>query len=72
MVKGVMIKRTAVILFVLCIVMVLCGCDSDVKKSGNNDAPVYEIESMHQVNGRQAGCLHGRGFLLGKRLCYAY
>ena len=59
MVKSVMIKRTAVILFVLCIVMVLCGCGSDVKKSGGNDAPVYELESVHQVNGRQGVCTEG-------------
>ena len=60
MVIGVMMNRKAVILFVLCMVMVLSGCNSDGNKSDESgDAPVYELESVHQVNGRQGVCTEG-------------
>ena len=53
-------KRIAVSLVALCMVMVLIGCGAEVQESGESgDARVYELGSVHQVNGRQGVCTEG-------------
>ena len=53
-------RLKTVILSALCILMILGGCGSVGKKSSDRvETPSYELESAHEVNGRQGVCVEG-------------